>query len=149
VNGELLVQATDRYVAARETVPAQTEGELAVSAEAKPAADTLKTLLKIAGNTRALAEQPVITITHEADAAFCSFTLSGHIGPDTTLTVPVVDADYPKMGQFFPADDEGEYLTGPVQLGSAHLAKFTKVTDDQPAKVRTVRFQCRGSGKPA
>lgn len=96
-DGELLVQATDRYVASRE-VTGKTEGELDVLVYAKDAVRTAKSLAAVlkASNSQHLADKPQVTVDVPEGTQFARFTLTGHIGPDTALTAATLDGEFPR-----------------------------------------------------
>lgn len=95
-DGELVLQATDRYVASRETA-GKTEGELDVLVYAKEAVRTAKALARLLKGSEHLADKPQVRLVQEPGTEFLQFTLTGHIGPDTTLTAPALDGEFPRV----------------------------------------------------
>src|SRR5712691_355905 len=96
--GTLTAEATDRYVYATETLPAPDGAALDVLIEAgatvaavRPLAAALKASARL---LHSLAGQPVITVSQ--DGAYARLTLTGHLAPDQSVTIPVVDGDFPK-----------------------------------------------------
>jgi len=145
----LVAESTDRYVALQHRMPYE-GAELDVLVEAKAAAKTVKDLVsRIPASNRHTTEHPVIKIARADGAAFAEFTLASYIGPDTTLTAPAYDGQFPgRIDDFF--SEAGMVTDEPVSMimPSERLAKLAKISDGVNTKHRFPEFRFTSPGKP-
>jgi hypothetical protein len=156
----LVVEATDRFCAAQESVPAEwvlpgrNAGLVLDAAEAVAAAKTLDATLRAQAN-RYLADKPQIRITHEPGSGYASLTLTGHIGPDLSLPVALAEGEFPRgpFNTIMPAQTrrlgklDGRPWNRRHVFNPRFLAKLAKVKPSHPKA--NVEFQFTTTGKPA
>jgi hypothetical protein len=132
-NGWLVAEGTDRYTAVQHRV--RFEGDplprpLLVSA--KDAVAAVKNLVKLIGDIdRYTDARPVISIRQPDGVQAAEFTLTGHLGPDTTLWAPVSEGDFPKLDSHFGRHGEAEGESE-MRLDAPRLARLAKLDDGQP-----------------
>jgi hypothetical protein len=148
-DGTLTVEATDRYVLAQETIP-DSPGALDVLVNAKETLTAVKPFLTALKNPalRGLAKQPTITVT--IDGIYARFTITGHLAPDLSVTVPLAEGEYVQnTSSKFDVFEDTE-ITGRVfTFTTANLASLAKVSDGEAARYRRVEFTLTSNGKPA
>lgn len=162
--GQLLAEATNRYVVSQETIDlidrdhntshpghdkcAPVTTDLDVLVDAKGLVKITKMLKQLEVSVPGTTDQPLIRIDYTDDEHHAAFTLTRHLNPDQTLRAEVVTVgDFPNISQLWP-DLTGEDRTPDFTIAQKWLALFAKVETDGKPQYRPVRFSTARPEKP-
>lgn len=131
-DGELRIEATDRYALAQERLPCEA-GELDILVDAKQAVAAAKALTAALKPTRRFYPAEAASVGITIEGSYARFTLTGHMGPEVSAIAELISGEYIRgTDKRFPDEAElSEGCTGRITFNTGLLARVLKVTADK------------------